>query len=102
MNSVKCYLCDKFYETKCKLNVHIRNTHSEKVSCKVCSKEFSNSSNAEKHARTVHDGLLALCPCCLKECRKDHMKRHLKTCQGKYSCKFIFKFFKFTHIKLCT
>ena len=69
MNSVKCYLCDKFYETKRKLNVHIRNTHSEKVSCKVCSKEFSNSSNAEKHARTVHDGLLVLCPCCLKECQ---------------------------------
>ena len=74
MNSVQCYLRDKFYETKHKLNVHIRNTHSEKVSCKVCSKEFSNSSNAEKHARTVHDGLLVLRPCCLKEFRKDHMK----------------------------
>ena len=56
VNSSKCELCEKSFQSNFHLKNHIRNIHSSKESfnCDICGKEFSTKRHLENHLMKLY------------------------------------------------
>ena len=52
----KCGICDKKYEGKRALTVHIRTIHGGKklLKCGICDKKYSTEAHLKRHIATIH------------------------------------------------
>ena len=55
---LSCNICTKSFQTKMKLNIHIKTIHGSQkhYKCESCNKLFSQAYNLKKHIEKVHEG----------------------------------------------
>ncbi|ODM89386.1 putative zinc finger protein [Orchesella cincta] len=75
----RCTHCDKRFELKWNLEVHLNDTHDIEVyhACNRCHRTFTYEVDFERHMR-IHDAQLykcSICPAAFR--RKDNLQRHL-------------------------
>lgn len=56
-----CYVCNKQYATKGKLNFHIKTHKEAQYECKVCNKQFSTQQYLNYHMKIHPDQVFYLC-----------------------------------------
>uniref|UniRef100_A0A8C7HAY6 C2H2-type domain-containing protein n=1 Tax=Oncorhynchus kisutch TaxID=8019 RepID=A0A8C7HAY6_ONCKI len=86
----ECHLCQKLYNSTCKLKAHIRLCHVEKPStCPFCGKTFKLKGHLSRHMR-IHTGEKPFsCGDCGKSfIQKGDLRRHILTHTGEkpFSC----------------
>ena len=78
----QCDQCDKSYEVKSSLKVHIKTVHEGKRDhkCKECDKSYTQKATLDAHISAIHTQIKQQCPKCemsftTKRHRRDHLNR---------------------------
>ena len=74
--SIKCSLCDKTFQRRCKLNIHLKGFHNQgvRISCTECSSTFKTKGYLQKHMKYLHskkDLEKLVCDICNKQFSQD-------------------------------
>lgn len=82
-----CHYCGKIYNTKTKLDGHIRSKHTleRKYHCPVegCEKAYFTCGDMIKHKKLFHKEN-EICPICSAEVK--HLKNHMRRHEMKFKC----------------
>ena len=76
----KCEKCDRCFNAKAKLKLHIESVHEGKLySCTQCSYQGRHKFYIQKHKKSIHDGVSYPCKQCnYKATFKISLKRHIE------------------------
>ncbi|XP_025833524.1 zinc finger protein 728-like [Agrilus planipennis] len=95
-DKIKCTICDKTYNGKRRLRIHIRRVHPRtKYPCSVCGKKFKRNAVLNEHYTRKHTEIkTTVCQECGKEINANYLRAHLKAHRRMLFCKICKKSYK--------
>ncbi len=77
VQTFKCDICGKQFDTKGKRNTHVKRVHEKPLECNVCHKKFGTNQKLTVHQRTHNGEKPYQCKRCLKCFRQiQHLQNH--------------------------
>ena len=54
-NILNCRVCDKLFDTRASLKLHLKDEHIQKAKCTMCEELFDRNCDMENHIRNIHE-----------------------------------------------